>query len=216
MLHLLAHLAVLTQTFSATDVCYPLSVASYFGSTCTLSASGTDGCTGSCSVTSPSVSVSSALTMPSIPVTAAVSVLPCKRPQATVTASGEIDLPGSSPSATVSSLIQTALTTAANQAAASSDADFDVQLTYTGATNKIDFLATIPPGQSVDVVIPIYTFPATGNFPGIGSYVPSLTVTYELKLTSSQPSYARLQFSVEVDLCIEITGLAPLLANEKV
>jgi hypothetical protein len=153
--------------------------------------------------------------MPPITTTVETSVRPCRHPTANVIIGGTIDLPGSTSTA-VETLIQSALDVVAAEASNAQDVG-EVTLTYDSSSNQVGFEATVGPDQDATIVIPIFKIPSTPSLslPVIGSVIPTLTITYEVKVSMSQPAYAQLSLQAEVDVCVEVSGLS-LVGGEDV
>ena len=152
--------------------------------------------------------------VPSIPVEAAISVLLAAGPRRRWS-SGLHQPPQCrrGPCALIQPAIDSALelaTTTAEEQASLQGASVDLTLTFDTTTMQIAFGAEAPPGKHHARVV--YTL---GAGPGIGNYLPSFKVKYIIEVATYQPDYAQIQFDVAVDACVELTGLSPLLADEK-
>lgn len=156
------------------------------GCACTLT---NQGATFACEKATPTIDLLGAVTIPSIAFSVATDVSPCATP-AYITASGSIDLPGSTSDA-LESLINTAIENVQN----GDSIEFD------GTTNTITISETVIAGETHTIDVPVFTQSVL-----VGTVTASLR--YILELTSVEAG--KIGMTLHVDFCIQstISGLS--------
>jgi len=130
-----------------------------------------------------------------------------------------IDLPGGEPSAAVSNLINQAITTVESAGTGA--------LSFSTEASRLSISESVTSEQSKEIAIPVYRLvpqalgsvldTACGPLPEdvCRDFNPQLTVTLELKLSSTTAAAGVLDFKVEVDLCVEISGVSENVNTKK-